>query len=89
MRLPAFIKDPRPLLPILETLKDDPDLYVRRSVANHIGDIAKDHPTLAFELCERWLDGASAERKWMIRHAVRLPAKNGVKAALRLRQLAK
>lgn len=89
MRIPAFIKDPRPVLPILETLKDDADLYVRRSVANHIGDIAKDHPQLAFEICARWLDGAAAERKWMIRHAVRHPAKKGVKEALRLRKLAK
>ncbi len=46
MRIPAFIKDPRPVLPILEALKDDPALYVRRSVANHLGDIAKDHLVL-------------------------------------------
>ena len=88
MRIPGFVKDPTPVLPILEALKDDNDLYVRRSVANHIGDIAKDHPALAFEICERWLAGASAERKWMIRHAVRHPAKKGVAAALRLRKLA-
>ncbi len=88
-RIPAFVRDPRPALPILEALKDDPDLYVRRSVANHVGDIAKDHPALAFDVCQRWLEGASAERKWVIRHAVRHPAKKGVKAALRLRKLAK
>lgn len=88
-RIPAFVKDPRPVLPILEALKDDEDLYVRRSVANHIGDIAKDHPHLAFDLCERWLDGATKERKWLLRHAVRHPAKKGVKAALRIRRLAK
>jgi 3-methyladenine DNA glycosylase AlkC len=88
-RIPAFVGDPRPTLPILEALKDDPELYVRRSVANHVGDIAKDHPDLAFALCTRWVAGASAERKWLIRHAVRHPAKKGVKAALRLRQLAK
>ena len=89
MRIPAFIKDPRPVLPILEALKDDPDLYVRRSVANHIGDIAKDHPQLAFDLCEQWLKSATKERKWLLRHAVRHPAKKGVKAALRIRKLAK
>jgi 3-methyladenine DNA glycosylase AlkC len=88
-RIPAFIKDPRPVLPILEALKDDADLYVRRSVANHIGDIAKDHPRLAFELCEQWLEGATKDRKWLLRHAVRHPAKKGVKAALRIRKLAK
>lgn len=89
MRIPAFIKDPTPVLPILEALKDDVDLYVRRSVANHIGDIAKDHPQLAFDICERWLEDASTERKWMIRHAVRHPAKKGVKRALDLRKRAK
>jgi len=62
---------------------------VRRSVANHLGDIAKDHPALVFDLCTRWLDGASPERRWLIRHAVRHPAKHGVKAALRLRRLAR
>jgi 3-methyladenine DNA glycosylase AlkC len=87
-RIPAFVTDPRPTLPLLEALKDDPDLYVRRSVANHLGDIAKDHPELAFEICARWVAGASEERKWLIRHAVRHPAKHGVKAALRLRRLA-
>lgn len=87
-RIPAFVNDPRPALPILEALKDDPDLYVRRSVANHLGDIAKDHAALAFDLCERWLAGASEERKWLIRHAVRHPARKGVKAALLLRKLA-
>jgi 3-methyladenine DNA glycosylase AlkC len=89
LRIPAFVKDPRPTLPILETLKDDADLYVRRSVANHVGDIAKDHPALAFDLCERWARGASEDLKWIIRHAVRHPAKKGVAAALRLRLLAK
>lgn len=88
-RIPGFVRDPRPTLPILEALKDDSALYVRRSVANHVGDIAKDHPALAFALCTRWVDGASADRKWLIRHAVRHPAKKGVKAALRLRLLAK
>lgn len=88
IRVPALITDPRPVLPILEALKDDTSLYVRRSVANHIGDLAKDHPQLAFELCERWLEGASAGRRWLIRHALRHPAKHGNKQALRLRAAA-
>ena len=88
MRIPAFVKDPRPTLPILETLKDDTDLYVRRSVANHLGDIAKDHPALVFDLCSRWLADASEERRWLIRHAIRHPARKGVKEALRLRKAA-
>ncbi len=88
VRIPAFVKDPRPCLPILERLKDDPDLYIRRSVANHVGDIAKDHLDLALEVCDRWLKGATAERKWVIRHALRHPAKKEVAAALDVRRRA-
>lgn len=88
-RIPAFVADPMPALPILEALKDDDSLYVRRSVANHLGDIAKDHPQLAFEICERWLAGASKERKWILRHALRHPSKKGVEVALKLRERAR
>lgn len=87
-RIPAFMKNPALTLPILERLKDDPDLYVRRSVANHLGDVAKDHPAFVFELCGRWLESASPERRWLIRHALRHPAKKGVRIALRLREQA-
>jgi len=89
MRLKPFVADPSPVLPILETLKDDPSLYVRRSVANHLGDIAKDHPARVFSLCERWLDGASNDLRWIIRHALRLPARKAVPEALRLRAAAR
>ena len=96
MRLPPFQRDPSPVLPLLERLRDDPELYVRRSVANHLGDIAKDHPQLVFELCHQWLREAAGypperrkARHWLIRHAVRLPAKQGVAAAVALRSAAR
>ena len=89
-RLPAFLEDPQKTLPILEALKDDEELYVRRSVANHLGDIAKKHPEWVFELCHKWLDeGASTELKWVIRHAVRYWAKKERSEALELRIKAK
>ena len=88
MRLHEFVKDPTPSLPILEALKDDPELYVRRSVANHLGDIGKDHPDLLCEICRSWLNGASTERLWLIRHALRYPAKKGNQFAIELRKRA-
>lgn len=87
-RIPQLIADPSPVLPILEALRNDPSLYVRRSVANHLGDIAKDHPALAFEVCERWLTDADKDLKWVIRHAVRHPAKRGNATALAIRKAA-
>lgn len=87
-RIPQLIKDPTPTLTILNALKSDPSLYVRRSVANHVGDIAKDHPEIAFALCDRWLSHADKELKWVIRHAVRHPARQGNATAIALRKAA-
>ena len=87
-RLAAFIRDPTPVLPLLDALVDDPELYVRRSVANHVGDIAKDHPSLAFAICRRWLEQPTPSRRQVVRHAVRHPARQGVGAAVALRRRA-
>jgi len=64
-------------LPILEKLKDDETDTVRRSVANNLNDISKDHPKLVLEICERW-HGHSARTDWIVKHACRglLKAKN-------------
>jgi hypothetical protein len=72
------------VIALLELLKDDPGLYVRRSVANNLNDIGKDHPDLAVEVCRRWLVGASAEREWIVRHALRSLVKRGHRGALKL-----
>jgi len=88
-KISSLIIDPGPSFIILDKLKDDPDLYVRRSVANHIGDIAKDNLETALEICESWLPKSSSELKWVVRHALRHPAKKGNRQALKIRAMAK
>ena len=90
-KLSAFIKDPSLTIPLLEKLKYDPELYVRKSVANHLNDISKDHPKLVTALLEKWNKEAlkqSAEKQeriaWITRHALRVLIKNGNKEALAL-----
>ena len=81
IRLQPFVEDPTPCLCYLNQLKDDEQLYVRRSVANHLNDIAKDHPDLVINTCKQWLTEAnnkpSAELKWLIKHATRTIVKQG------------
>ena len=81
-QLTDFIADPSPTLALLETLKDDPSLYVRRSVANHLNDIGKDHPDLLLARMEAWAAEAGEERLWLINHALRTLVKRGDKRAL-------
>lgn len=68
--LPAFKRDPAPLLPILEKLKADPSLYVRKSVANNLNDIAKDHPDLVLTVARRW-KGHDERTDWIVRRGCR------------------
>lgn len=75
--LPQFIADPSPVIALLENLKDDPSEYVRRSVANNLNDISKDHPDAVISLCRRWQKKASPERLWIIRHSTRTLVKSG------------
>lgn len=87
-RLHEFVKDPRPTLAILENLKYDPELYVRKSVANHLNDIAKDHPEVVAETLKKWQKAAPLEHQknidWILRHALRTLIKQGHPKALSL-----
>lgn len=82
MRLHCFVADPAPLLPILEALRDDPEEYVRRSVANNLNDIAKDHPDLVAGIATDWMKEASRDRQRLVRHACRTLVKAGHEGAL-------
>jgi len=84
MSLPAFIKDPAPVIQLLERLKDDDQEYVRRSVANNLNDIAKDNPDLVAEIATQWMKDASQERKKLVRHACRTLLKNGHQKTLKV-----
>ncbi|MES2882662.1 MAG: DNA alkylation repair protein, partial [Bacteroidota bacterium] len=70
MAIPQLKKDPSTILPILENLKNDESLFVRKSVANNLNDIAKDHPAVVFQLVKSW-KGASENTDWIIRHGCR------------------
>jgi 3-methyladenine DNA glycosylase AlkC len=82
MRLPQLVKDPAPILPILTALMDDPEDYVRRSVANSLNDIAKDHPDMVAGFIGRHIEEASANRRWLLKHASRTLLKKGHAQAL-------
>lgn len=76
-----FIKDPLPCLPVLETLKADESEYVRKSVANHLNDISKNHPNLVLKIAKQWY-GSSSHTNWIVKHALRTLLKKGNKEAL-------
>lgn len=87
-KLHSIIQEPTLTLPILEKLKHDDELYVRKSVANHLNDLTKDHPDLVLKTLKRWQSQSRSRHQskidWIIRHSLRTLIKRGHPKALSL-----
>ncbi|WP_342263201.1 MULTISPECIES: DNA alkylation repair protein [unclassified Spiroplasma] len=79
--LASFKKNPYPIFNILEQLKDDPSLYVRKSVANNLNDISKTHPNLVTKIAREWY-GKNSRTDWIVKHGCRTLLKKGNRDAL-------
>jgi 3-methyladenine DNA glycosylase AlkC len=81
-RVAALREDPLPGIRLIERLRDDPSEDVRRSVANHLNDVSKDHPELAVETARRWAKEGSVHTQRLLEHALRTLVKKGNPGAL-------
>lgn len=81
--LSNFKKDPTLVLAILEQLKSDTSLYVRKSVANNLNDISKTHPDLVAEIARNWY-GENEYTNWIVKHGCRTLLKKGNKEVLKI-----
>lgn len=85
-KIPLFIMDPTHTLHILDKLKFDEELYVRKSVANHLNDMTKNHPALVIDVLKMWQKSCPPQHQekldWIKRHALRVLIKKGDKQAL-------
>lgn len=79
-KLVEFIEQPQLTLPILNSLKEDADLYVKKSVGNHLNDLSKKHPQLVVDTVSAW-DKNNVHSQWMAKRAVRSLIKEGYPAA--------
>jgi 3-methyladenine DNA glycosylase AlkC len=83
MAIPFLKKDPSPIIPILEKLKDDSSESVRRSVANNLNDISKDNPDVVIGLAKKWFE-KNKELDWVVKHACRTLLKQGNQEVMKL-----
>nr|PZN66102.1 MAG: DNA alkylation repair protein [Pseudomonadota bacterium] len=82
-RIPELAANPGLAAPILEALRADPSLYVRKSVANHLNDITRAHPQWVLDRLEAW-PRDDARTAWIVRRALRTLVKAGHPRALAL-----
>lgn len=87
-KIPVFIMDPIHTLILLEKLKFDEELYVRKSVANHLNDISKNHPAVVIKVLKMWDEDCPTVHKtkleWIKKQALRTLIKKGHKDALKI-----
>lgn len=87
-KLDRVIQDPRVTTPILELLKEDDSLYVRKSVANHLNDVSKENSEYMIQLLSQW-NQEHPNTAWIIKHASRTLIKKGHPETLKLFQFEK
>lgn len=84
VRVPQILSTPGVMVPVLDALYRDPDTAVRRSVANHLNDLSRDHPDLVVDTAARWLAAPDENTPGLVRHALRTLVKRGEPTALAL-----
>ncbi len=75
-KLDEVVKNPRLTQPIIDQLKEEKDLYVKKSVGNHINDWSKDHPEFVLDYLSKW-DQNNKDTQWMLKKGIRSLVKDG------------
>lgn len=75
-KLDHVIQNPKSTQSILEALKSDEELYVRKSVANHLNDHSKDNTDFMLQVLKGW-DKKHPHTAWIVKHASRSLIKKG------------
>jgi 3-methyladenine DNA glycosylase AlkC len=64
-------RDPENVRPILELLREDPDLYVKKSVANVLRNATRLQTNFVVHLCTEWARSTNPHTRWIIRDGLR------------------
>ena len=70
-KLDTFIENPTPVFQILELLKEDEIMFVKKSVANHLTDWLKVNKEAVLPLIFRWKTSENTHTQWIIKRATR------------------
>ena len=81
--LQNFKQNPKEVFKILELLKNDTSAYVRKSVANNLNDISKDHPQMVISFIKDNLH-QNKHLDWILKHGARTLLKASNKETLEL-----
>jgi 3-methyladenine DNA glycosylase AlkC len=70
-KLDTFNDRPEPVFAILEILKKDEVMFVKKSVANHLTDWLRVNKAPTVALIKRWRRSGNTDTQWIIKRATR------------------
>lgn len=74
-KLDTFLQNPAPVFAILERLKEDDVMFVKKSVANHLTDWLKVNYDAVVPLIREWQKSDNKHTAWIIKRATRILGK--------------
>jgi hypothetical protein len=80
----AYDSNYKVIMDLLARLRNDSELYVRRSVANHLNDLTKDRKALVLTNLTAWNKQPNKNIVWLTKHALRTLVKAGDAGALKI-----
>lgn len=83
-RVKAYDSNYKVIMNLLARLRNDSELYVRRSVANHLNDLTKDRKALVLTNLTAWNKKPDKNIVWLTKHALRTLVKAGDAGALKI-----
>ncbi|NOT35274.1 MAG: hypothetical protein HOP12_14110 [Candidatus Eisenbacteria bacterium] len=63
--------DPGAVRPVLDILRADPELYVKKSVANVLRNASAKHPDFVLDLCRQWARSRNPHTRWIVKDGLR------------------
>ena len=63
--------DPQAVRSVLETLRADPELYVKKSVANVLRNASGKHPEFVLNICRNWSRSTNSHTGWIVKEGLR------------------
>ena len=83
-KLDEYIDDPTPIFDIIDNLKEDESMFVKKSVANNLNDILKDNYDIGIIVLRKWSKSKNKDTQWIIKHALRNEVKKKNPEALKI-----
>jgi 3-methyladenine DNA glycosylase AlkC len=63
--------DPHGVRPVIDALRADPEMYVKKSVANVLRNASAKQPEFVLRVCRQWASSKSPHTRWIVKDGLK------------------